>query len=180
MNDAAAPIAAWMQGVAAEIAPQSHPVGDSGFERLPAYFPEPWLTQTRVATVPRIPLPPLSRFGLPEFASLEQMAAAGITLDRLCVVHEEQATESVHFHELVHAVQWAALGPTPYMLTYAVGLLEHGYAQSPLEVAAFDFQSQFDREQPILRLVETVTARARRAHAEAAALFDRHGLVLGE
>ena len=179
MNDVAAPCAAWIQGTVAELAPRSHPIGERGFERLPAYFPEPWLTQTRVVTVQRIPFPPLSRFGLPEFASLEQMAVSGITFDRLCLVHEEQATEGVHFHELVHAVQWVALGPTAFMLTYGVGLIEYGYAQSPLEVAAFDFQSQFDRGQRIVRLVETITARARQAHAEAAALYDRHGLELG-
>jgi hypothetical protein len=129
--------------------------------------------------VPRIPFPPFSSFGVPEFASLEQMAVSGITFDRLCVVHEQQATESVHFHELVHAIQWATLGPGGFMLTYGVGLMERGYAQSPLEVAAYDMQSQFDRERPIPKLVDVVAARARQARDEAAAVFRAHGLQMG-
>lgn len=131
-----------------------------------------------MVTTLRVPVPPFSSFGIPEFAVLEQMAVAGITFDRLCIVHEEQATESVHFHELVHAVQWAALGAAAYMLTYGVGIIEHGYAQSPLEVAAYDMQSQFEREQPIPDLVDTVKTRARDARDRAAAVLRAHGLEM--
>lgn len=169
----------WIAGVVADLEPRSAPIDGLGFPRLAAYFPAPWLSRTRSVTVPRIPMPPLSKFGLPEFVSLEQMATAGVTYGQLCIVHADQATESVHCHELVHAVQWAALGPRDYLLTYGVGLIRHGYAQSPLEVAAFDMQSQFEREVRIPRLVETVTARAREAHREAVDAFRQAGVAMG-
>jgi hypothetical protein len=179
LNGAAGPCGQWIRQVATALAPGSRPAADLRFERLATYFPPPALDDVRVVTTPRVPVPPFSSFGIPEFTVLEEMAVAGITFDRLCIVHEEQATESVHFHEFVHAIQWAALGAAAYMLTYGVGILEHGYAQSPLEVAAYDMQSQFDREQPVPRLVDTVRARACDARDRAAALFRAHGLEMG-
>jgi hypothetical protein len=52
--------------------------------------------------------------------------------------------ESLHFHELVHVVQWRILGPERFLWAYADGLERFGYRNSPLEVVAYDLQERFD------------------------------------
>jgi len=168
-------VRSWVDDVVNEHAARAIRASELDFGRLDGYFSEAVLQGTRVASVDRIPIPPLSSFGLPEFAAVEQMAVAGITFKDLCLIHQSLASESVHFHELVHAVQWRALGVDDYMLTYAVGLLQYGYAQNPLEVVAYDLQSQFDRHLPAADAEAIITSEARRARDAAHAQFRQHG-----
>lgn len=70
---------------------------------------------------------------------------AGITFGHMYFLHREHAHEAIHFHELVHVVQWAALGAAAFLPTYAVGIAQHGYEASPFELAAFDLQAKFER-----------------------------------
>lgn len=76
---------------------------------------------------------------------MSRMALAGITYGDLIFVHQSFPTERTHFHELVHFLQWRALGVDRFLLTYGAGVIERGYAHSPLEAIAYDLQSQFDR-----------------------------------
>lgn len=55
--------------------------------------------------------------------------------------------ESLHFHELVHVIQWRLLGPEGFLALYADGLERFGYRNSPLEVMAYELQDKFEREQ---------------------------------
>jgi hypothetical protein len=80
------------------------------------------------------------------------------------------ATESTCFHEVVHALEWRALG-VRYLTTYAAGLMKYGYARSPLEVLAFDMQSAFDRETPVPDILGRIEAGAIEAGREADAYF---------
>jgi hypothetical protein len=154
-------------------------VASLGFTRLPDYFSEAVLRDTRAVTVGRIPFPPIASYGLPEFASLEQMGMAGITFENLCFVHESLNSESVHFHEVVHAIQWATLGVDHFLLSYGTGLLQLGYAHNPFEAVAFDLQSQFDRGMPIPDAAGMISAHARKTRDSTADLFRQHGLPLG-
>jgi len=54
--------------------------------------------------------------------------------------------ESLHFHELVHVIQWRLLGPEKFLALYADGLERFGYRKSPLERMAFRLQKRFERE----------------------------------
>ena len=98
------------------------------FLRLPRYFSKELLTETSVVVSDHIPVPPLSAWGLKEFASLETQPMSGITyLDTYFVLPTAAADESTHFHELVHIIQWQTLGAKEFLLLYAAGLVEHGY-----------------------------------------------------
>jgi hypothetical protein len=99
------------------------------------------------------------------------MAVAGITYRNFCFLHESMATESTCFHEIVHALEWRALG-VRYLTTYAAGLVQHGYARSPLEVIAFDMQSAFDRATPVPNILARIEAASLEAAREADAYFD--------
>ena len=179
LNSALPNVRAWIVTTAASYSAKATPIAALGLERLPRYFPEAVLEETRAVTVTRTPFPPIAAIGVPELASLEQMAVAGITFDNVCLVHEGLRSESIYFHELVHAVQWQTLGVDDFLLTYAAGLVQHGYARSPLEIMAFDLQSQFDRGQEIGSTAETIRAHARQTRAATADFFRQHGASMG-
>ena len=60
--------------------------------------------------------------------------------------HHRSRYESLHFHELVHVIQWRLLGSEKFLALYADGLERFGYRKSPLEVMAFGLQHRFQRE----------------------------------
>ena len=144
-----------------------------GSRRLFDHFPARMLDETRVVTVSEIPFPPVSAFGLPEFEPMAPMS--GITFGDMYFVRPD-AHEGVHFHELVHVVQWTALGIPDFLLTYAVGLMQHGYAQSPLEAIAFELQERFERRAPLGSVDDEVARHAAATRDAAAALLTAHGL----
>ena len=83
-------------------------------------------------------MPPLSAMGLDRFRGFEQMNAGGMTFfDTYFVRADHVRAESLHFHELVHVIQWRLLGPEKFLALYADGLERFGYRKSPLEVMAF-------------------------------------------
>lgn len=90
------------------------------------------------------PLPPLEALGLSELLESEPAQLRGIAYIDTIFVTERSPPESLLFHELVHIVQWNALGPDNFLMVYGLGLLEHGYRDSYLETMAYDFQRRFD------------------------------------
>jgi len=137
----------WIQGPLAERESAARPVASLGFSRLPDYYSQAILTAARVVLVPKVPMPPLSAMGLGQFSDFEHMDANGITyLDTYFVRADHVYDESLHFHELVHVIQWRMLGPEKFLALYADGLERFGYRNSPLEVMAYDFQDRFERE----------------------------------
>ncbi len=139
-------ITGWIDATLAAHDGLSRPVTSFGFKRLPEYYSPQFLAQTKVVVVERIPVPPLSALGLQELAAFEQGDYAGITFkDTYFVKAAEASRESLHFHELVHVVQWDHLGVAKFLTAYAAGLAMQGYRNSPLEVMAYDLQDYFDR-----------------------------------
>lgn len=129
------------------------------------WIDESIIADTSVVNVARLPFPPLSAMGLPEFAPMEQLIndprMIGITF--LDTFFLRGGGPSTYFHELVHVVQWKYLGPRRFLLTYGIGLAQHGYRDSPLEQTAYLLQSNFEHG----RLPGDVTAKIR-AEAESA------------
>ena len=139
----------WIDATLAASVELRRPVWSFGFQRLPLYFSEAILTAAGVVLVDLVPAPPLSALGLAEFKSFEMQHMAGITFrDTYFLQTSHARTESLHFHELVHIVQWKVLGPESFLLLYAEGLAKRGYAGSPLEEMAYRHQERFDRGQP--------------------------------
>jgi hypothetical protein len=122
-------------------------VNSSGFKRLPRYYDENILASTKVVFVSRVPVPPLSAMGLARFGEFERIDMAGITYLDTCFVRTDHAhIESLHFHELVHVIQWRLLGPERFLAFYANGLERFGYRKSRLEVMVYRLQGRFERE----------------------------------
>lgn len=164
-------IRSWIERTVAAHAASARPVDalveQLGFQRLPGYFDAAFLRRVRCAAVDRVPLPPLASMGLTLFTGFETTRWAGITYgDTYFVQRRHERSESLHFHELIHAVQWDCLGFDRFIRAYARGLLREGYARSPLEVMACEHQRRFERDPvpyPAAALVrEQLEARFRR------------------
>ena len=145
----------WIEDLHARYSPFAVPPSSVGFTRLLDYFPESVLRTARSTIVDDIPFPPVSSYGLPEFESLAKMPMAGITFDGMYFVQRSHSVEHVHFYELIHVVQWDTLGVNEFLLTYALGIAQHGHMQSPLEAVAYDLQDQFEKGATLSRTVES-------------------------
>ena len=70
--------------------------------------------------------------GLSRFAAFEQGNFDGITYeDRYFIKRTVMTEETLHFHELIHVIQWRLLGPAGFLAAYANGLDEFGYEKQP-------------------------------------------------
>jgi len=91
---------------------------------------------------------------------METMPWDGVTYKGTFFVRAGQQTESLYFHELVHVVQWERLGVDNFLLAYAIGLLQHGYQQSPLEQMAFQLQARIDQQRVPENLVDFINEQS--------------------
>jgi hypothetical protein len=171
-------IEAWVLELHARSAAQSIAASATGFTRLGQYFPASILEQARAVTVDLMPFPPVGALGLPEFEALVAMPMVGITFGHMYFLHPEHTNEAIHFHELVHVAQWAALGVAAFLPTYAVGIAQHGYEASPFELAAFDLQAKFERGDALPGIVDFVRWHAEQTRKEAENLFRSVGLTM--
>jgi hypothetical protein len=102
------------------------------------------LTSANVVRVDQLPIPPLSSWGLTRFADFERGNFNGITyLNTFFIKRNELRNEAIHFHELIHVVQWRILGPEQFLRSYADDLERFGYRDCPLEVMAYDAEAAF-------------------------------------
>ena len=137
-------LAEWLQTTLAKYVSSAQTVASRAFPRLPTYFAPITLETSKVVLVDQLPLPPLSSWGLTRFADFERGDFSGITfLDTFFVKKDQSRNEALHFHELIHIVQWRILGPERFLYLYADGLDRFGYRNSPLEVMAYGAEAQF-------------------------------------
>jgi hypothetical protein len=131
-------VLSWMRQTLADHKGSAKTVASRGFKRLPSYFSQGLFDTTKVVPVPRVPMPPLSSTGLHRFGDFERGDFDGVTyLNTYFVKRTKASDEELHFHELIHIVQWRLLGPGRFLKLYADGLERYGYRDSPLERMAY-------------------------------------------
>lgn len=155
-NSALPAVRKWIEELLERYTTDSINVNSLGFSRLRQHFPVDLLERAKVVTVPRVPFPPLSQLGLPELSGMEQMSLAGITYMDTIFVNHLNRTESLHFHELVHVVQWERLGVNNFLFAYGVGLVQFGYDRSPFEQMAYNLQLAFEQNSVPSNLAEFI------------------------
>jgi hypothetical protein len=134
----------WIDNTLRTHAANARTVASRGFPRLPLYFSANTLTSAKVVLVDQLPIPPLSSWGLTRFADFERGTFNGITyLNTFFLKRRELRNEAIHFHELIHVIQWRILGPENFLRLYADGLERFGYRDSPLEIMAYDAEAAF-------------------------------------
>jgi len=134
----------WIDATLRTHAGDSRTVASRGFPRLPRYFSANTLTSAKVVLVDLLPIPPLSSWGLTRFADFERGNFSGVTyLNIFFIKRDDERDEAIHFHELIHVVQWRILGPEQFLRLYADGLERFGYRECPLEKMAYDAEAAF-------------------------------------
>jgi hypothetical protein len=137
----------WIDNLLEDNKQNASPVINNRFAKLEQIFPTDLLQKSKVVTVKdKVPFPPLSSIGLHELAGMENMNMLGITYMDTIFINQAYSSESLHFHELVHVVQWDRLGPDNFLLAYGIGLMQFGYRDSPFEKVAYSLQSSFDND----------------------------------
>jgi hypothetical protein len=141
------PIGQWIDDLLARHRALARRVDLLALPRLSNYYAAETLSSAYVVEAYCVPMPPLNDLGLPGFADFEGMDSDGITYRDVYFLKSERAGDlSLHFHELVHIVQWQVLGFERFMLAYALGhVLSGGYARNPLETFAYQLQDGFER-----------------------------------
>jgi hypothetical protein len=130
-------VLSWIRQTLAMHAKAAQQISSRGFARLPRYFSVELLTSTKFVIVDKVPIPPLSKMGLGQFAPFESGNFDGITyLDTFFLKNGRATDERLYFHELIHVVQWSLLGPERFLAAYADGLEKYGYRNTPLEIMA--------------------------------------------
>ena len=141
----------------------ARPVTAKNFQRLPLYFSRAQIEAAKFVVVERIPVPPLSSIGLSRFAEFERGDYGGITyLNTYFLKSAGADDESLHFHEMMHVVQWHVLGAEHFLALYASGLEAFGYRNSPLEKMAYDAQELFDRSPAVFDAEKLVAEKVGR------------------
>jgi hypothetical protein len=149
---------AWIEKTLALHEKDAQPTASMHFVRLPLYFSRALLETAKVIAVDRLPMPPLSEMGLSRFAAFEQGNFSGVTyLDTYFLKRTAVREEAIHFHELIHVLQWRLLGPEGFLAAYADGLDSFGYENSPLERMAYDAEASFRRGTSIFDAEKFVT-----------------------
>jgi hypothetical protein len=154
------PLIDWIRNTSTANAPMAQTVASRGFPRLPRYFTQETLASAKVVLVDPLPIPPLSSMGLARFADFERGSFDGITyLDTFFLKPAAFNNEKMHFHELVHVIQWRLLGPDRFLFLYANGLECFGYRQSPLEAMAYDAEAAFASSTDIFNVEKMVAGK---------------------
>ncbi len=148
---------AWIDDYISEHKKGRVPVLDAQFQRLNSAFSAKVLAHSYYCRVDEVQMPPLSQFGLEQFSTFEGGGYEGITFKNTYFVRNgPEFDESLHFHEMVHVVQWDELGAAGFLMLYASGLLRFGYRDSPLEMMAYDLQGKFEREESLVDCEEYI------------------------
>ena len=166
----------WIDELLRTHAKTAKSVADLGFERLATCYPPSLLSAARIAIVAEIPAPPVMEFDLPEFLPMTTMPFSGITFRDMFFTVAADTTEGLCCHELVHVVQWGTLGVEDFLITYGAGILQRGYAESPLEAIAFATQERFEAGLALPGLVDAVAAHAIQQRSAVAALYGQYGV----
>jgi hypothetical protein len=108
------------------------------------FYPPEFLEASYFVVVDKIPkpdFPELRRSGLGGFIDMD---VDGITYKNTYFI--KKGCENIcnlHFHELVHVLQWQHLGASGFIERYIKEIIEYGYRDAPLERMAYALGDYF-------------------------------------
>jgi len=129
-------------------------------DAVEGYFSPEFLAQCHFVVTPKIPTPDerlLTQLGLGGFF---RHNLAGLTLnDTYYLLPSVAENRRIHFHELVHVVQWQQLGVGGFVSRYLQEYRRYGYEHMPLERMAYELDSRFAASGPLIDVERHVQAR---------------------
>jgi hypothetical protein len=149
----------WLGQTLAAHKAQMQPVAAAKFDSLNQYYPKTALQRVQRVIVDRCPVPPLAVTGIPQFAEIEKWDIKGIPWVNTIFIRRDLADwDAVHFHELLHVIQWEHLGTERYLTAWAIGTVTRGYRDNPLEEMAFRHQLRFETDKTPYDVISEVNA----------------------
>jgi len=147
----------WIDTTLASHEANARSVQQLGFARLPQYFSKIFLNNAKCVSISSVPVPPLSAIGLIGFSDFEKDQYDGITYkDTYFLNSTRMKDESLHFHELVHVIQWQHLGVEKFLTAYALELRQFDYQGNRLEIMAYKHQANFEKNKRPYDVEESV------------------------
>jgi len=111
------------------------------------FYPIDFLSRSYYVVVEQIPkpdFPELHQVGLGGFID---MPVDGITYkDTYFIKKDCEEDLELHFHELVHVLQWQILGASNFISRYITEIQQYGYDDSPLEKMAYELQNSISKK----------------------------------
>jgi len=113
----------WITDYTQAHSPDAISISDFRFSRLPQHYPRKILDTAKVVIVDKVEMIPLTQLGISGLDEFEYLNATGVTYFNTYFIDKNYSqAESVHFHELVHIVQWYHLGIDIFLLLYGLEL----------------------------------------------------------
>ncbi|MCF8036145.1 MAG: hypothetical protein K9K62_04655 [Desulfobacteraceae bacterium] len=104
--------------------------------------------------IPKPDFPELREAGLEDFIDRD---LEGITYNDTYYITQSAASElRLHFHELVHVIQWRELTPQGFIRRYVREIQEFGYDKAPLEKMAYALDRHYQAKRRHLNVEQFV------------------------
>ena len=159
----------WIERTKSFYQKHSKAISEFHLSHIALYFPEEFLSKVRIVPIDHLPIPPLSLLGMTELVDFERADSRAITLDQMYFIKPSFTNdETIHFHELIHVLQWQILGKENFLFIYGLGLLQFGYDENPLEVMARRYTELCLLKKKNVGLVESITTDLNRISEEMA------------
>jgi hypothetical protein len=115
------------------------------------YYTPEFLAASFYVVVPQLPKPDFPELRQLGFGDLIDADFNGITYKNTYFVKQgKERNPNLHFHELVHVVQWQILGAEAFIIRYMDEILQYGYEDAPLEKMAYALEDHFLKGGPPL------------------------------
>ncbi|THB68660.1 MAG: hypothetical protein D6B27_02110 [Gammaproteobacteria bacterium] len=114
------------------------------YPELENYFDKITLSESYYVVVDNAPMPDMPETRGSELAQYIDMNVSAITYKDTYFIREDHSNDlGIHFHELIHVLQWHYLGAEAFIERYIEELLTFGYDNAPLEKMAYELEGRF-------------------------------------
>lgn len=142
----------WIDQTLVNFSERSQPCEKFAVE-FEGFFPIEFLSKAYYVVTDEIPkpnFPELYQAGLGAFIDMD---VDGITYkDTYFIKSAFEHLKSLHFHELIHVIQWGILGAKTFIHRYIGEIQQYGYEFAPLETMAYRLQNHFMAQGEVINI----------------------------
>jgi len=111
------------------------------------FYPIDFLSRSYYVVVEQIPKPDFPELHQAGLGGFIDMPVDGITYKNTYFIKKDCEKDlELHFHELVHVLQWQILGASNFISRYITEIQQYGYDDSPLEKMAYELQNSISKK----------------------------------
>jgi len=127
-------------------------------DNFKGYYSELFLKQAYFVVINKIPKIDFAELRELGFGGFIDMEVNGVTYKNTYYVRPNDVYNlRLHFHELVHVVQWNELGTKNFITRYMSEIQNHGYNDTPLDKMAYALDSRFSNNGTVIDVLSYVS-----------------------